>query len=259
MSIRPSKFQLKLLEVTSHQGTDMMSFKLGRRDVQNENRYLDYKAGQYAAMDLETKEDEEGPVRSFTIASSPTEKEFVLISTRIRNTPFKKKLAKLEIGTPIKITAPVGNFVLPEDDNSEFIVFLSGGIGVTPFRSMVKYATDTNLPRRIVMFDSNRNVANILYKTEFDQCVEANNNLKVIYTITGEDQKESSAAEYDWKGETGFINKKMMTKYMTNDELKDSIFYICGPPGMLKAMQKLLQDDLQILGEMIKIEEFTGY
>ena len=62
-------------------------------------------------MDLGTKEDPEGPVRSFTIASSPTEVEFILISTRIRDTPFKKKLANLEIGTPVKITAPVGSFV----------------------------------------------------------------------------------------------------------------------------------------------------
>jgi glycine betaine catabolism B len=265
VSIRPTKFQLKLLEITSHPGTDMMSFKLGRKDIQNENHYLDYKAGQYAAMDLETKEDEEGPVRSFTIASSPTEEEFILISTRIRETPFKKKLAILEIGTPIKITAPVGSFVLPEDDNSKGVVFLSGGIGVTPFRSMVKYATDKRMPIRIMMFDSNRNEENILYKTDFDQCVKANNNLKVIYTITGEGQGESSssiaaaAAGSDWRGEIGFINKEMLTRYMTSDELGDSIFYICGPPGMLKAMQKLLQDDLRIPDQRIKIEEFTGY
>lgn len=118
MSIRPSKFQLKLLEVTSHPGTDMMSFKLGRGDVEQENHYLNYKAEQYAAMDLGTKEDVGGPVRSFTIASSPTEQESILISTRIRDTPFKKKLANLEIGTPIKIKAPVGSFVLPGGNNS---------------------------------------------------------------------------------------------------------------------------------------------
>jgi glycine betaine catabolism B len=241
----------------------MMSFKLGRKDVQQENHYLDYKAGQYAAMDLETKEDEAGAVRSFTIASSPTEEEFILISTRIRDTQFKKKLANLEIGTPIKITAPVGSFVLPEDDNSKCVVFLSGGIGVTPFRSMVKYATDNRLPIRIIMFDSNRNEENILYRKDFDQCVRANNNLKIIYTITGKGQEESSsmiaAAGGNWKGEIGFINNEMLTKNMTSDELENSIFYICGPPGMLKAMQKLLQDDLRISDERIKIEEFTGY
>lgn len=123
---------------------------------------------------------------------------------------------------------------------SKRVVFLSGGIGVTPFRSMVKYATDNRMPIRIMMFDSNRNEENILYRTDFDQCVKANNNLKIIYTITGESQGKSSSiiVGSDWKGEIGFINKEMLTRYMTNDELTDSIFYICGPPSMLKAMQK---------------------
>lgn len=144
---------------------------------------------------------------------------------------------------------------------SKRVVFLSGGIGVTPFRSMVKYATDNRMPIRIMMFDSNRNEENILYRTDFDQCVKANNNLKIIYTITGESQGKSSSiiVGSDWKGEIGFINKEMLTRYMTNDELTDSIFYICGPPSMLKAMQKLLQDDLRIPDQRIKIEEFTGY
>ena len=266
MVIRPSKFQLTLLDRTSHPGTDIVSFKLGRKDVQQGNHYLDYKAGQYAAMDLQTRDDPEGPVRAFTIASSPTEEEFILISTRIRDTPFKRKLTNLEIGAPIKITAPVGSFVLPEDDNFKSAVFLSGGIGVTPFRSMVKYATDNHLPIRIVMFDSNRNEENTLYRKDFDQCARANNNFKIIYTITGERQEDPSsriaaaaAGGSDWKGETGFINKEMLTKYMTSDELLDSIFYICGPPGMLRAMQILLQDDLRIPDERLKIEEFTGY
>ncbi len=112
-----------------------------------------------------------------------------------------------------------------------------------------------------MMFDSNRNEENILYRTDFDQCIKANTNLKVIYTITGESQGKSSSiiVGSDWKGEIGFINKEMLTRYMTNDELTDSIFYICGPPSMLKAMQKLLQDDLRIPDQRIKIEEFTGY
>ncbi len=97
-----------------------------------------YKAGQYAIVDLETKEDPEGPVRSFTIASSPTEGGFILISTRIRDIPFKKKLANLKPGTQVKIIVPAGDFVLPDNNNSTSVVFLSGGIGVTPFRSMIR-------------------------------------------------------------------------------------------------------------------------
>ena len=130
-------------------------------------------------MDLGTKEDPEGPIRSLTIASSPT----ILISTRIRDTLFKKKLASLDLGTLVNITAPMGKFILPDDDSSKSVVFLSGGIGVTPFRSMVKYATDKQLSLKITVFDSNRDQDNILYKKEFDDWVSKNKNLKIIYTI----------------------------------------------------------------------------
>ena len=258
MPSRPQKFQPKLLEKIPHHGTDITSFRFARSDEQR-NYYLNYKAGQYSVVDLGTKEDPEGPVRSFTIASSPTEKDFILISTRVRDTQFKKKLASLDLGTLVKITAPMGKFVLPDDHSSKSVVFLSGGIGVTPFRSMVKYATDKQLPLKITVFDSNRDQGNILYKKEFDECVSENKNLKIIYTIVDERQESSSIPNDDWKGERGFINKAMLVKYLTTDELDNSIYYICGPPGMLKAMQKLLQDDLHIPKERIKIEEFTGY
>ena len=72
---KPSKFQLKLRDSTSHPGTDIMSFRFTRSDDQQRNQYLNYKAGQYAVVDLGTKEDPEGPMRSFTVASSPTEEE----------------------------------------------------------------------------------------------------------------------------------------------------------------------------------------
>ena len=90
-------------------------------------------------------EDPEGPLRSFTIASSPTEEDFVLISTTIRDKPFKKKLSSLDIGTSVNMTAPLGKFVIHEE-YSKTAVFLSGGIGVTPSRSMIKYATYKQLP-----------------------------------------------------------------------------------------------------------------
>lgn len=183
---RPLKLELKLVQKESYEGTDIMSFRFSRGDDKN---HLNYRAGQYSVLDLGTKEDSKGPTRSFTIASSPTEKDAILITTRIRDTPFKQKLSKLEEGTAVKITAPVGRFTLPED-RSKSVVFLSGGIGVTPFRSMIKYATDKELPLKITMFDSNRNQSNILYKDEFDKCVKVNKNLRIIYTIAGEEMSE---------------------------------------------------------------------
>ena len=221
----PLELELSLLETTSIEGTDMISFKFSRTDQPN---YLNYNAGQYSVVDLGTKEDPEGTTRSFTIASSPSEKEFILISTRIRDTPFKKKLAGMSIGSPVKITAPMGEFILPID-YSKPLIFLSGGIGVTPFRSMLKYATDNQLPVMIIVFDSNRNQKNILYKEEFDEWAKLNKNLKIIYTIT--DESSNADKEDDWEGERGYINREMLTKYLTRNELDNSIFYICGHLG----------------------------
>lgn len=272
---RPSKFQLTLLDRIPYAGTDIVSFKFARKtdadsrhELQKEGQnyyYLNYKAGQYAIVDLGIKEDPEGPVRSFTLASSPTEENFILISTRIRDTPFKRKLAGLEVGSRVKITVPLGRFVLHKD-YSRPAVFISGGIGVTPFRSMMKYATDKQLPVKIFLFDSNRNEDNILYKKEFDEWVTRNQNLRIVYTITdGADRSSPSSpssstnANNDWKGETGFINKAMLTRHLSITELDHSIFYICGPPGMLNAMKALLQNDLHIPKDRIRVEEFVGY
>jgi ferredoxin-NADP reductase len=249
---RPMKMQLTLLDKVKHEGTDIMSFKFFRKDDRN---YLNYKSGQYAIVDLDIKEDTKGPTRAFTIASSPTEKDVILITTRIRDTAFKQKLSKLEKGTSVSITGPEGDFVLP-DDYSNRAVFLSGGIGVTPFRSMIGYATYKRLPLKITMFDSNRDHANILYKDEFDSWAKLNKNLKIVYTITEEGEKSPSS---DWKGERGFIDKTMLSKYLTKQELNHSTFYICGPPAMLNAMYKLLAKEIKVPNDKIKTEEFSGY
>jgi ferredoxin-NADP reductase/nitrite reductase/ring-hydroxylating ferredoxin subunit len=249
---RPLKLELKLLKKESHEGTDIMSFRFSRSDDQN---YLNFRAGQYSVLDLGIKEDAKGPTRSFTIASSPTEKDAILITTRIRDTPFKQKLSRLEEGTRVKIMAPAGKFTLPQDD-SKSVVFLSGGIGVTPFRSMVKYATDKKLPLKITMFDSNRDESNILYKEEFDNYMKVNRNLRIIYIIAGEGETTLSS---DWKGERGFINGSMLERYLTKDEVANSIFFICGPPAMLNAMRQLLSKEMEVPQDKIKIEVFTGY
>lgn len=251
---QPLKMQLKLIEKIAHKGTDITSFKFSRGDGQNN---LNYRAGQYSIVDLGTKQDPKGPIRSFTISSSPTERDYILITTRIRDSPFKQKLSKLDIGTSVKITAPAGQFTLPSDDSSP-VVFLSGGIGVTPFRSMIKYVTDKQLPLKITLFDSNRNQSNILYKEEFDSWANLNKHLKVVYTITDE-EPETISASTKWKGEKGRIDGSMLERHMSKDEMNNSVFYICGPPVMLNAMQKLLSKEIGVPANRIKIEEFIGY
>ena len=236
-----------------------MSFKFGKG--KEDKTLLNYTAGQFAFFDIgEVYNDPKGPIRHFTISSSPTE-DFIMFSTKIRDSPYKKRLSNLEEGTKVKVRGPEGQFVLHQD-YSKSAVFLSGGIGVTPFRSMIKYATDKQLPLKIVMFDSNRNRENTLFKQEFDDWARINKNIEIIYTISEADQDQqvsSSSVVSDWKAEYGRIDKAMILKYIDYGILENSIFYICGPPGMLKAMQTLLQEELEIPGDRIKIEEFTGY
>jgi NAD(P)H-flavin reductase len=123
---------------------------------------------------------------------------------------------------------------------------------------MIKYATDKQLPIKITMFDSNKSLQNILYKEEFDRWANQNKNIKVIYTVTEEEQ-EPVAANSNWSGEHGRIDKSMLERHLSKDEIYNAVFYICGPPGMLKAMQELLQEELQIPKDRLKAEAFTGY
>jgi ferredoxin-NADP reductase/nitrite reductase/ring-hydroxylating ferredoxin subunit len=221
---RPSsEYELSLLEKQKFEGTDIMSFRFSKQQQEKEaddgqSSFLDYTAGQYAFFDIGgVYNDSKGPIRHFTISSSPTE-DFIMITTRIRNTPYKRRLSSLEKGTIVKVRGPQGKFILHED-YSKPAVFLSGGIGVTPFRSMIKYATDKQSPIKIVMFDSNRNQGNTLFKKEFDEYVKINRNLKIVYTITEEEENQgaqdtisSSPTRQQWTGERGRIDKDMLTK-----------------------------------------------
>jgi ferredoxin-NADP reductase len=255
--------EIELLEKIKVDGTDVMSFKFSKqnKDLERvlETVLSNYTAGQFAFFDIGgVNSDPKGPIRHFTISSSPTE-DFIMFTTRIRDSPYKKRLSALKEGAKVKVRGPEGQFVL-HDDYSKPAVFLSGGIGVTPFRSMIKYVTDKQLSLKIVMFDSNRDPDNILFKKEFDEWTNLNKNLKIIYTIS-EDKHDvdPSYVNNGWKGEHGRINKAMILKYLDDTLLNNSIFYICGPPGMLKAMQSLLEEELEISKEKIKMEEFTGY
>jgi ferredoxin-NADP reductase/nitrite reductase/ring-hydroxylating ferredoxin subunit len=244
-----NKISLELLSKGKLQGTDIMTFRISRGG-------MDFVAGQYAFFKLDgVSGDAKGPTRHFSIASSPTEKDYLVISTRIRDTPYKQRLASLQEGAKILAWGPQGEFVLHKD-HSKPAIFLSGGIGVTPFSSMIKYATDRQLPVKITMFDSNRNQQNILYKDEFDRWAGQNKNVKVVYTLSDEEQESKPSG---WTGESGRIDKPMLERHLTNDDMGSGVFYICGPPGMLKSMQKLLREELRIPGERLKVESFTGY
>jgi len=212
------------------------------KTIKLEKNNLDYKPGQYVMMQLETGDGDN--IRPLSIASSPTE-DFLLFSTKISESSFKKKYNELKVGNKVKIKGPMGIFIL--DENAKNIIFLGGGIGITPFRDMIKYATDKRLQTKLTLLYSNRTSDEICYKDEWDLWQKQNPNLKVINTITDDP---------NWQGRKGRINEQMIREYC--DDSNKTLFYICGPPAMVEGLSQLL-NAMNVPQQDIKIEKFVGY
>jgi ferredoxin-NADP reductase len=145
----------------------------------------------------------------------------------------------------VRVSEAHGNFVFDENDKSA--VFLSGGIGITPLRSMIQYVCDKKLPNKITLLYSNRTIEEIAFKTEFDDLAKTNQNFKIIYTVT--DSGET------WKGISKRIDAEIINEY---SNVKNDVYYVCGPQVMVDAMVKIL-NSLSIPKERIKFENFMGY
>ena len=206
---------------------------------------INFKPGNYMVFYLDVN-DPKGNYRDFSIISSPTEED-LKISCRLTGSVFKRKLCSLKSGDKITVKGPFGNFLL---DERRDIIMIAGGIGITPFMSMIKYVVDLKLKTNITLFYSNRTPEEIAFKSKFDDIYQTNRNIKIIYTITNFDESKKP-----WNGNKGFIDSNMI-KY--NTSISNRLFYICGPPGMIEAMLTLLKS-MNIKEEDIKIENFTGY
>lgn len=208
-------------------------------------------AGQYLNWKLidPPETDEEGTRRFFSITQPPFEKD-LMFTTRMRNTAFKRIIKTFKAGQEIEIFGPSGQLVLHTDSNIP-AVFLTGGIGVTPFRSITLQATHAKLPHKIYMFFSNRALKDAPFLEELEKVQKENPNFKLVNTLT-----ERENLPQDWKGEIGFITKEMISKYI--NDLNIPKYYIAGPPQMVEAMEKMLKD-AGISEDKIKSENFTGY
>jgi ferredoxin-NADP reductase len=193
--------------------------------------------------------DAEGNKRSFTLTSAPYEDDLI-ITTRMRNTAFKRSLKTVPLGTEIELDAPWGELVL-HDDPKVPAVFLTGGIGVTPVRSIVLQATHDKLPHKIFLFYSNRKPEDAAFLDELTSKQKDNPNFTLIATMTKMD-----GPSQQWSGETGFINKAMIQRSIR--DLTLPIYYLTGPPQMVAAMQKTL-DEAGVKHDNIRTEEFSGY
>jgi ferredoxin-NADP reductase len=210
-----------------------------------------FKAGQFIDMTLlhPSETDAEGNTRAFSIASGPHE-ETLMVTTRMRDTAFKRTLKVAPIGTAVKIDGPFGDLTLPHSA-SRTLVFLAGGIGITPFRSMLVWAAREKLPHRIVLFYSNRRPEDAPFIEELQMLEQTNPNYKCIATMTAMEKSHRS-----WNGETGLINQEMLGKYLS--DVGAPIYYVAGPPAMVKGLREMLRK-AGVDDDDIRAEEFAGY
>ncbi|MEK7111773.1 MAG: FAD-dependent oxidoreductase [Patescibacteria group bacterium] len=212
-----------------------------------------YIAGQYYYFTLSTLKypDPRGATRHFTLSSSPTDGNLIRNTTRIRpESGFKKTLDELEIGTLIDGEGPNGTFILDEAEPGPH-VFLAGGIGITPFRSMIKYAADKNLNTQIHLIYSNSIPEEITFRAELENLAKSWPNLKLDMTITKPEESKEQ-----WKGLTGRIDEDLIQKLVP--DLGNNIFWVCGPPVMVEAMEQTL-GKLNLSAGKVRSEKFTGY
>ena len=210
-----------------------------------------FRAGQYLDMSLfdPPETDSEGNVRSFSIASGPHE-ESLMVATRMRDTAFKRVLKTMPLGTAVKIEGPSGDLILP-DSFTRAVVLLAGGIGITPFRSMICQAAAQRLPHQMFLFYSNRRPEDAPFLDELESLERENPKYKLIASMT-----EMAKSRRSWSGETGFINQEMLGKYLK--DVASPIYYIAGPPEMVKGLHEML-NKAKIKEDDIHAEEFAGY
>lgn len=236
----PQQFSLRLLN-RQVEAEDVVSFQF------TPDRPIDFRAGQFLHYTLpHAPADERGSERYFTIASAPSELS-IMLSTRIPReaSSFKHALADLQPGAVVQAGEPGGRFVYVEGEQQ--LVFIAGGIGITPFRSMLVELTATEPDVEITLLYGNR-TPDIAFRPLFDALARVHPRFKVVYVV--------SEPGDDWDGPVGRIDAGFIARHVP--ELTTPLFYASGPQPMVRAIARSLSE-LGVRRDRIKRETFPGY
>jgi ferredoxin-NADP reductase len=214
-----------------------------------------FKAGQ--TVDLTwinpPETDSEGDTRTFSIASAPDDPQ-LLFATRLRDTAFKRILESAPLGAALRMEGPFGNLTL-HNNASRPAILIAGGIGITPFRSIVRRAAHEKLPHRILLFYANKSTESAAFLEEFEAIRKDNPNFTFIPTMGNPSPS--------WHGETGRISAEMLIRHLNstaspNVHAASPIYYVAGPPAMVTGIRSVL-NNAGIDDDDVRSEEFSGY
>ncbi len=201
-------------------------------------------AGQYEYVVIRVGEGTEE--HHFSISSSPTERGYLEHTKRITQSAFSQALAQIKPGDWAHLRGPEGQFTLPESPRK--LGFLSGGIGITGMRSMLRYIADRDLPFDVKLLFGNSTYEEICFREELDAMSQKLPNIEVTHVL--------SSPPPGWTGPMGRINSDLVQQYIP--DYRERLFYMAGPPGMVES----LFNQLRALGlpeSQIKRDVFTGY
>jgi ferredoxin-NADP reductase len=224
------------------QGTLLVVFDLQGEDV-------DFRPGQYFWVELPDRghQDEKGLRRHISVVTSPTERGVLGMCTRLRDTAFKQTLTELQVGDEVEVEPPKGDYVLPEDTSPHY-VFVAGGIGITVFRSMLRYIADTGQPYRVTLVYSNRDRASTPFLDELQALESTIPGFRLVLTMTQDD---------GWEGESRYVSAELLSDHLEG-ELGEHTFLVAGPPAMVEAVVGQLSA-AGVPEEKVLPDRFSGY
>jgi ferredoxin-NADP reductase len=233
-------------------GTDMVAEGTAAFTFEVDGGAPAFKAGQTCDLTLLSPayQDAEGSSRTFSIASSPADLPRITFATRLTGTAFKRSLLEAKPGTTVELDGPFGSLTLHQNAKKP-AVFLAGGIGITPFRSIIKDAVERRLPHDLVLFFSNRTLAVTAFLRDLEGWAKAAPGFTLVPTLT------EPVGSGTWAYETGQLDSVLLARHL-DPRVAESIFYVAGPPPFVKAMLEVLPA-VGADPDNIRSEEFAGY
>jgi len=226
-------YSVKLLERQEiADNTIELSFDLG-------DQALAFSPGQYVRLTIPgLKGDARGSSRDLSIVSSPNENHKITVAFRISNSAFKQAFLRMKIDTAVTVRGPLGAFTLPDIATNTPLVFIAGGIGITPFISMLRLVTVNKLAYKIHLIYANTDTEKAAYNQELRTLAEQNPNFTFVDVV-------------------GQIDKSSVLNNVTDSPA--TLWYVCGQPDMVTQVRQILAEEVGVAQERIKFEDYIGY